>query len=430
MVTEKPPRRPKSQKTPVTIDLAAEEAAAVAEPVRSNDTDDATSGSSEAPWSENSAPEKPIAFEEPTDRKPATETLAEPAIDKPVEAAVEEPPASDTSDPAQAQAPDQTKSYGAPPIAPVPEPERKDAATSTLIAAGICGGIVALALAGSMQYAGYLPAATSAPNVSAELAALRQQVEAINQPPGPAVDPELQTRLQALEAALAQGTDSATAERLSTMEQELAAMRSAAESGTADSTGQLEQLRTRLDAAETKLNEPGEDAAAARAIAAAALKAAIDRGNSFTPELDTFAAVAPDDPSLAQLQPFSETGVPSRAQLAERFSQTANAILEAVDRPDPEQSVAERLMSSALSVVKVRRTGDVEGDAPDALVARMDSALKSGDLQAASAEWEKLPEEAKAASPDFKQSLDARIAVDALIADSLSRAVSETGNRN
>ena len=430
MVTEKPPRRPKPKKEPVTIDLAAEEAAAVAEPVRSNDTDDVTPAEREAPWGEATTPEEPTSTAEPSDQKPAPDHANEPPVSEPVEATVTEPPAADIPAADQDRAlHDQAKpeTVSATHRAPT---DRKDAATSTLIAAGIFGGIVALALAGSMQYAGYLPAASSGSNVSAELADLRREVAAINQAPTPAADPELQARVQALETSLSQNTDDETPERLSAIEREIASARSAAESGVADSTAQLQQLRARLDAAEAKLNEPGADAAAARAIAAAALQAAVDRGGAFTAELDTYAAVAPEDPALAELRSMSETGIPSRPQLVERFQQAGDAILETVNRPDPEQGIAGRLVSSAMSVVKVRRTGEVEGDAPDALVARIDTALKNGNLQAAAQEWEKLPEEAKAASQNFKQSLDARIAVDALIGDSVTRAVSETGNRN
>ena len=95
-----------------------------------------------------------------------------------------------------------------------------------------------------------------------------------------------------------------------------------------------------------------------------------------------------------------------------------------------DQGIAGRLISSAMSVVKVRRTGEVEGDTPDAVVSRIENALRSGDLQAAASQWETLPEGGKAASQEFKQALDARIAVDALTGDSVARAVNATANQN
>ena len=105
-------------------------------------------------------------------------------------------------------------------------------------------------------------------------------------------------------------------------------------------------------------------------------------------------------------------------------------MLEAAQQPDQDQGIAGRLMSSAMSVVKVRRTGDAEGDTAEAIVARMENALQRENLQGAASEWETLPQEAKAVSQDFKQALDARIAIDALLGDTLTRAVSETRSSN
>jgi hypothetical protein len=76
--------------------------------------------------------------------------------------------------------------------------------------------------------------------------------------------------------------------------------------------------------------------------------------------------------------------------------------------------------------VKVRRVGDVQGDTPEAVVARMEDGLRSGDLPAAARQWDSLPESAKNASQDFKQKLDARIQVENLVGGTLTRAVAGT----
>src|SRR5690606_4627829 len=102
------------------------------------------------------------------------------------------------------------------PPAPATQAVRRKPATSTLVAAGVVGGIVALALAGSMQYAGYLPngAGTSTPP-SEELVALQQQVEELAQSRGP--DPDLQARVQALETAANEGTGSDAAAQVASL---------------------------------------------------------------------------------------------------------------------------------------------------------------------------------------------------------------------
>lgn len=285
-----------------------------------------------------------------------------------------------------------------------------------MIASGIAGGIVALLLAGSMQYAGYLPGAKPATDnapatdtsaLSSQIASLRQQVEALkNQPPAAAAAPDsglsdqMQTQMQALQS-------------------QIAAMKTAsAASATAE-----QDLGRRLSEAEARINDRGPEQQVARAVAAAALKAAIDRGGTFQTELDTFASVAGNDPALQQLQPFAARGVPSRISLQQEFPRVADAMLEAANQPNPDASIADRLMSSAMSVVKVRRVGDVQGDTPEAKVARVENALQNGDLAAASREWVALPDASKAVAGDFKQRLDARIQVENLVSGTLTRAV-------
>ena len=423
MVSEKPPRRSKAEKEPVTIDLTAEESDAVAEPVRSNDTDEPITPAEQAA-------EASETVEEPAKAEPAEEPVQEAsATDEPVPepSAPEEPPF-DTETAAETPRRPEPAT-----VAPEPEPtparrQRIGPATSTLVASGIFGGIVALLLAGSMQYAGYLPGATPAPApvsdtsaLSSEIATLRQELETLrNRPASP--DAALADRVAALEAS-AKAPDTSSEQALAALKDDVALLRSAVES----TAGNNVQLEERVGAAEAKLNDRGPEQQVARAVAAAALKAAIDRGGPFETELQTFASVAGDDPAIAELQKFGAAGVPSGAELQREFPRVADAMLEAVTvQPDPNQGIAGRLLSSAMSVVKVRRVGDVDGDTPEAVVARMEEGLKKGDLQTAAREWDALPEPAKAVSRDFRQKLDARIQVENLVGGTLTRAVAGT----
>ena len=74
----------------------------------------------------------------------------------------------------------------------------------------------------------------------------------------------------------------------------------------------------------------------------------------------------------------------------------------------------------------MRPVGNVEGDAPDAIVARMETKLTEGDLKGADAEWQKLPENGKQVSADFEKSLSARIRVEELVGATLTKAVQGT----
>ena len=410
MVSEKPPRRSKAEKEPVTIDLTAEEA--VAEPVRSIDSDE------------------PVT---PAELKAETSV----DTDKPVEADIADEPVSTTSGiedeaPLADAEPDDAGQPQSATVAPEPEPvpappAKRSPAASTLVAAGIFGGIVALALAGSMQYAGYLPGAspaapaTDTTALSSQIDQLRQEIAALQSRPAPTADEGLANRVAALEAATG-STGAVSEEAVSALKDDIALLRSAVES----TAGNNVQLEDRIESVEAKMDDRGPEQQVARAIAAAALKAAIDRGGSFETELQTFGSVAGDDPAIAGLQKFAATGVPSRAELQREFPKVADAMLEATIQPDPDQGIAGRLLSSAMSVVKVRRVGNVEGDTPEAIVARIEEALRNGDLKASVREWDALPEPAKATSRDFRQKLDARIQVEDLVGGTLTRAVTGT----
>jgi hypothetical protein len=433
MVSEKPPRRSTTNKEPVTIDLTAEESAVVAEPVRANDTDE-TIRPAETEVADGQTPDvsaspatsAPAALPETEAAKVEAETLkAEtPPFDDPAPKFRADTDSSgkagdDTAKPAQEKA-----STPPPPFEPRQTqnaaPASSRPATSTLVAAGIFGGIVALLLAGSMQYAGLLPGATSSSassdsNVSAEIASLRQEIAALaSRPAAPPTD--LANRIAALESSSAAGSpNEAMTQRLAALESQLSGIKSATEA----TSGRLQQ-------AEAQIADKGPEQMAARAVAAAALKSAIDRGGSFEAELETYKTLTPDDPATAQLQPLAAKGVLSRVELQGQASSVANAMIDAVSQPDPNLGIGQRLMASALSVVKVRKVGDVTGNTVEDIVARFEDRLRSGDLPGAAREWAALPEPAKAASQAFKQELDARIEVENLVSGTLTRAITGT----
>lgn len=407
-----PPRHSKNADEPVTIDLDAQDFASATDTEKptENPVDNADSDAADAGMPPETEAASQVEYEE-----------------KPVADAPEEEPA--TPEP----------SFTPPPEQAAP----RNASTSGLIAAGIVGGLVALLGAGAIQYAGYLPGSytpqTTSPDVadlSGEIDGLKQTVANLAANPASTDDGALEKRIAALETAAKDPAAGVSADpaNVDALNQKIAEL-----------TGQVDQLRStltqsaeqqttngadiakRLDEAEKKLNEPREDVAVAQAIAAAALKAAIDRGGPFLTELDTFAGVAPDDPAVADLKTFAETGIPSRSELVRQAPDVATAIVEAVNQPDPNESWSDRLMSSAKSLVTVRPVGNIEGESVEAIAARMEDKVKNGDLPGASAEWNNLPALGKQASSAFKQSLEARIRVEELVGGALSKAVTGTG---
>lgn len=439
MVTEDPPRHSRSPDEPVTIEGTAER---IPEPDDNPAVPEGPSATpaESMPGAEETVPEG-MAESSPAPEEPAetpaenlsveTEEWAAPenadaestltaqdAVERDAEEAAEaaasqETPRTFTPDPAPTWTQNRTET------APPP----KQTSTAAMIASGIFGGLVALACAGAMQYAGYLPGSAPAEPVvadtsalSAEIDALRQQVAALpTQAPAP--DPALEQRLGALEEKLAPVQDALTKTQADLADATQAAQ--AAQSGSGD-------LASRLDAIEKKLQEPQNDGAVARTIAATALRAAIDRGGSFGVELDALASVSDASPAIEELRPLASGGVLSRAALLERFPDVAFAMIDAVNQPGPDSGIGQRLLSSAMSIVRVRDVGDVEGAGVEAITARIEDRLKKGDLKAAAAEWETLPEPARTAGAAFKSALDDRIRAE----DLLSAAIGATNKQN
>jgi hypothetical protein len=480
MVSEKPPRHSKSKAEPVTIDLDAKDVKAISTDLDAAKTDDKTGETTPSAAAQPNVPHKPAAAEtanpapvwdqphktpiepepnvhktEPATGKPQVEKSAdkqpEAASPAPASPKTEAKPATSAADVSAASAaaasakqtpfssasasstagakPSTGASSSGPAKPSTPQQaDRKQAATSGLIAAGIVGGLVALAAAGSMQYAGILPSFNVGKTGSDEIAALKTDLGSLRQqlanvPASTGDTSALEQRIATLEGAKGEAPQvDALSEKITALESTLKSERSAQASATAE-------LTRRLTDAETKINEPRDDIEVARAIASAALKAAIDRGGPFLTELDTLSKVTPDDPAIASLQSFATTGVPSRSELMQKFPDVANAMLSAVNQPDPNQGIMERLTESAFSLVKVRPVGNIEGETPDAMIARMENKLRNGDLQGAALEWNGLPEAAKTASADYKKSLDARIEVENLVGGTLNRAITSTGKQ-
>jgi hypothetical protein len=416
MVSGKPPRRSKSPDDPVTIELTAEETAKPVEP-------DATTDGAETAGTGSTA-DGPVHGDRPVEASSEFVAVEENRTEP-------ETTTASSNDSSAPQTSGETSSAGT--------SHTVSPSTSALIASGIFGGLVALALAGSMQYAGVIPGigpqqqAAAPAAASAELETLKADVARLaSTPAAQATDPDLVARIAALEAKAndsqsAASVDPAIVEELRTQlasaEQSITALRDQI----ASNAQALNESQTRLTEAERKIEEPRSDVEMARAIALAGLKTAIDRGGPFLSELDALKSVSPEDPAIAPLSRMASAGLLSRSDLSRDFSKISNDILTAINQPEVGEGWTDRLIASAKSLVKVRPVGNVEGETPEAIVARVENKLQNGDLKGASLEWETLPEAGKTASADFAQALKNRIEAEELVAGALSKTVAGNG---
>ncbi|TPN61897.1 mitofilin family membrane protein, partial [Mesorhizobium sp. B1-1-5] len=187
--------------------------------------------------------------------------------------------------------------------------------------------------------------------------------------------------------------------------------------------GRLTALEQSVSQLSGKVEAQAGQPKVALAIAASALKAALDRGAPFGAELETFAAIAPDAPQLAALRAYAQKGVQTRAEIASQMDAAANAMVAAATPVDENAGLLQNLLSSAESLVKVRPIGAVQGAGAPETIARMEVAVNQGDYAKALTEYETLPAPAKAAGADFAGKLKARIEVETLIDALISGAM-------
>lgn len=173
-------------------------------------------------------------------------------------------------------------------------------------------------------------------------------------------------------------------ERLGVLESRLRQIAEEAENATASLAG----LTDRIDSHEadiTALEErPALEAAAQAGLALAVgdVESAIADGRPFAAAVERLGSLAPAGTDIAtaaaELAPFGEAGVPTRAALQARFEVDAPAMQSELGRV--EGDALETLIDGARSLISIRRTGEAP-DAPP--VSRAEAALDRGDLASA-----------------------------------------------
>jgi hypothetical protein len=297
-----------------------------------------------------------------------------------------------------------------------------------------------------------------------QIAALQKSVGELSQrAPASSLDPaqlkDLQDRLAAIESApRPAGSPTNLEPRIAALAQDIAALKSAAPPDTASLQSDIAALRQQLDAlsasveklpqeerfvaieaklseTDTKLGEIAAKvdetakridnaAALAPAVAADALQAALDSGRPFQNELAALKSLGVDAAATDALASQDQTGLPTIADLRARFEQAIASI--PLETPIPENTGAiDRLLQSAQSLVSVRPAHPVAGNEPGAIVARIRGALAAGDLKSALVEWDTLPDTIKTPTAEWAKLAKARVAVDDLVAEVRSAALSK-----
>lgn len=198
---------------------------------------------------------------------------------------------------------------------------------------------------------------------------------------------EVGTRLTALQTKVdaIQPTDlGPLTERLASVEARLTPL--VAENEAAKNTLRVTESRQNGSAAETR--------AAPLAVTAQAVLRAVDAGQPFGEDLKVLRGLGAESTTLEPLTSVADAGAPTTGELRAELDRLRQS-LTSQKGAAPAGSYFDRLWAGATEVVQVRPLGSVVGDAPPAILARMDEALAKDDLAAALSEWGKLPETAR-----------------------------------
>jgi hypothetical protein len=172
----------------------------------------------------------------------------------------------------------------------------------------------------------------------------------------------------------------------------------------------LENAVKGLTAATAPLTSSGADDRSARlAVAAEALRAAVERGTPYQNELAAVRALGADQNATAPLDAFSGSGVPTDAALAREFAALMPA-LQAVSEPGStaDTTFLERLEANAQRLVRVTPAGAPPGNDPAAVIARISFDATHDDIAAALTDIDALPDSAKSLAAPWRMKAAAR----------------------
>ena len=226
--------------------------------------------------------------------------------------------------------------------------------------------------------------------MSARLARLEN---AITAPRAPVTDPVVLSRITATENAGKSLADNVAA--LSRREDSLEAALRDTNAKIDDRIGKLAATTTEL---QTRARETaaGSDRASRLAVASAALRNTVERGDPYASELAIVKPLASDTAAIAALEPFAATGVPSNTALGTELATIIRPMLSAAGVVPRDGSYLEKLQASAEKLVKIRRADEASGDDRTAILSRIEQRAAAGNIAGALTELAKLSPDARA----------------------------------
>jgi len=286
---------------------------------------------------------------------------------------------------------------------------------------------------------------TSAPNLATapELKELQQRLTALEQKPQPASPAPalaaLTQRIDQLDRALIELQDAAKAIATPNQQGETPSI------DLAPLLAQLRALEQRIATVERDvktLNEkPREappapeakgDTSTSLVVVAQSILQQVEQEQPLNSLLDVAQKLGASPERVSALRDATRNGLANTKTLTQSWQQSSRAVLDSLqDKSSADGTIMDRLKASAAQLVRVRPVGDTLGEDAASLMARIDASLAQGAVAQAYAAWQKLPEAAKAASKNFGDLAQKRIAAEQAaraLADSAMQALTTKAN--
>jgi hypothetical protein len=228
------------------------------------------------------------------------------------------------------------------------------------------------------------------PKTVDDLAARLTKLESAQAAPrAPVTDPVVLGRINVAESAAKSLADNAAA---------LSRRADAADAALRDTNSRIEKLTAVLAEVQTtaRAAAAGSDRASRLAVAASALRNAVEHGDPFTAELAIVKPLAPDATAIVLLEPFAASGVPGNAALGQELTTIVRPLLRASDQTPADAGFLDRLQANAQKLVRVRPVDEEpRGDDRSAILLRVEQRASQGNVAAAMTELNKLPADAR-----------------------------------
>ncbi|MGQ0532097.1 MAG: COG4223 family protein [Caulobacteraceae bacterium] len=198
--------------------------------------------------------------------------------------------------------------------------------------------------------------------------------------------------------------------------------------GTMPSTADVQALVTEVRRLQEELPAVAAEArsAATAARASYAVVAASEAARSSGPFEQAHAALAallPNDPNVAALQPLARTGAPTRVELRDNFERLDTEIVRAARQSQAGAGFWGRIQAALAQWIVIRRAG--AGDTPEGIVERASRALDGDRLAEAIEELNSLPAAPRRVAQPWINDAQRRLEIDqrlAAIRQELSRS--------